>query len=254
MTETVRRSRRGEVLVLTVDRPHRKNALDPPTFIGLADALAEARDDPATRAVVLTAAGDDAFGAGMDLHSLVEDPDRAKAAAARFREEMDSPDRIPVVAAVNGQAMGGGFELALRCDLVVAAEHARFGLPEVSHGLMAGAGATLLPCRIPLAVALELGMTADPISAQRAHELGLVNHVVPGPEVLPRALELAGRIAAHAPLAVAWMRKAMWASLDGREAGWRETLAGLEAVNASRDMVEGLAAFREKRPPVWTGT
>src|SRR5690606_4004566 len=105
--------------VLTVDRPHRKNALDPPTFIGLADALAEARDDPATRAVVLTAAGDDAFGAGMDLHSLVEDPDRAKAAAARFREEMDSPDRIPVVAAVNGQAMGGGFELALRCDLVV---------------------------------------------------------------------------------------------------------------------------------------
>jgi enoyl-CoA hydratase len=252
-TETMHLDRHDSVAVLTIDRPHRRNALDPPTIHALAGALRAATDDPSTRVVVLTATGDVAFGSGMDLHALAEDRDAAGLAVRALHDVMWSSDRVPLVAAVNGAAMAGGFELALRCDLVVAAEHATFGLPEARRGLLAGGGSTLLPCRIPLAVALELGLTGQPISAARAYELGLVNRVVPGSNVVPAALELARSIALCAPLAVAWMRRAMWASLNGSAAGWAETAAGQAVVSQSEDMREGLRAFREKRPPHWTG-
>src|SRR5262249_13020960 len=154
---------------------------------------------------------------------------------------------IPLVAAVNGSAMAGGFELMMRCDLAVAADHVRFGLPEARRGLLAGGGATLLPCRIPLAVALELGLTGEPIDATRAWQLGLVNHVVPSAAVLDKAVALATAIAANAPLAVAAMRRTMWtAAIDGGAAAWDQTQREQLVVGSSNDAREGIAAFREK--------
>jgi enoyl-CoA hydratase len=249
------RERRGPVLIITIDRRHRRNALDPETIIALATLLEEATTDRGTGAVVLTAAGSESFGSGMDLHALAADRARAGEAVRALYGIMRSPDRIPLVAAVNGSAMAGGFELMMRCDLAVAADHARFGLPEAARGLLAGGGATLLPCRIPLAVALELGLTGEPIAANRAWQLGLVNHVVPAAEVVDKAVALASRIAENAPLAVAAMRRTMWtAAIDGGAAAWEQTQREQQVVGSSADAREGIAAFREKRKPRWSGT
>jgi enoyl-CoA hydratase len=249
------RERRGPVLIITVDRQHRRNALDPETILALSTLLTESTADRGTAVVVLTAAGTESFGSGMDLHALAANRERAGEAVRALNAIMRSPERLPLVAAVNGSAMAGGFELMMRCDIAVAAEHARFGLPEASRGLLAGGGATLLPCRIPLAVALELGMTAEPIDATRAWQLGLVNHVVPADQVVDRAVALASRIADNAPLAVAALRRAMWtAAIDGGAAAWEQTQAEQQVVGSSDDAREGVAAFREKRRPRWTGT
>jgi enoyl-CoA hydratase len=167
----------------------------------LADALSDARAD-GIRAILLTATGAVAFGSGMDLHALRDDRDAAGDAVHAFRAAFEHAERPPVVAAVNGDAMGGGFELVLRCELVIAAEHAQFGLPEVSHGLVPGRGATLLPLRIPLAVAMELVLLGERIDAMRAAALGLVNRVVPAEDVRDVALEITTRLANQAPLAV----------------------------------------------------
>jgi enoyl-CoA hydratase len=242
-----------DVLVLTVDRPHRRNALDPATLYALVSALTDAQVD-GTRAVVLTATGDVAFGSGMDLHALREDREAAGAAVHEFRAAFEHPERPPVVAAVNGDAMGGGFELVLRCELVVAADHVRFGLPEVSHGLVPGSGATLLPLRIPLAVAMELVLLGQRIDAARAAALGLANRVVPAHEVRDTALAIAAQLAGQAPLAVSGARRAVWAALDGRPHAMAVAQAEVARVSTSNDMREGLAAFAEKRAPRWTGT
>jgi len=252
VADPVTAERRGAVLVVTIDRRHRRNALDPDALLALTRLLEEAKRDPGIGALVLTAAGRESFGSGMDLHALAEDPARAVDAGNTFRAALAAPDRMPVVAAVNGSAIGGGFELMTRCDLAIASEDAIFGLPEAKRGLLAGAGATLFPTRIPLAVALELGMTGEPISAARAHQLGLVNHVVPADDVLERAVEIAQRIAANAPLAVAAIRRCMWtAALEGGAAAWAQTQAEQQVVSTSEDAREGLAAFREKREPHW---
>jgi enoyl-CoA hydratase len=249
------RRRHGPVLIITIDRQHRRNALDPETLLALATLLTEATADRGTAAVVLTAAGTESFGSGMDLHALATNRARAGEAVQALRTIMLSPDRLPMVAAVSGSAIAGGFELMLRCDLAVAAEHARFGLPEASRGLLAGGGATLLPCRIPLAVALELAMTGEPIDAARAYQLGLVNYVVSADEVVDKAVALATRIAENAPLAVAAIRRTMWtAAIDGGAAAWLQTQAEQQVVSASDDAREGIAAFREKRPPRRSGT
>jgi enoyl-CoA hydratase len=249
------RERRGAVLIITIDRRHRRNALDPETIFSLAALLTEATADRGTAVVVLTAAGTESFGSGMDLHALAANRERAAEAVRALYAIMLSPDRLPLVAAVNGPAMAGGFELMMRCDLAVAADHARFGLPEASRGLLAGGGATLLPCRIPLAVALELGMTGESIDATRAWQLGLVNHVVPGDQVVDRAVALATRIAENAPLAVAALRRTMWtAAIDGGAAAWEQTMVERQVIGASDDAREGIAAFREKRRPRWSGT
>jgi enoyl-CoA hydratase len=159
---------------------------------------------------------------------------------------------LPVVAAVNGAAVGGGFELALACDLRVAAEHAVFALPEVARGLAATEGGTDLPRRIPLAVALEIGLTGAPLPAVRAYELGLVNRVAPTVDVLDSALRLAAAIAAHSPAAVAATKRLMTSSLTtGLEDQRRANRDATAELLAGPDVAEGARAFLEKRPPRW---
>ena len=246
----------GFVLVLTLNRPEVRNALNPALMGALSDALRGASDDDGVRVVVLTGSGDKAFCAGMDLRAFSE-----------MRESGDSGVGLdalvwfqrgefakPVVAAVNGSALAGGLELALAGDLVVAAEHATFGVPEVKRGLFAAGGGTTLGNRIPLAVALEMGLTGDAIDARRAYELGLVNRVVPAAEVRGVALDLAERIAANGPLGVRLTKRVMQdaALVDPRRA-WAD-MSEVQKVFSSNDAAEGARAFVEKRPPKWTGT
>jgi len=152
----------------------------------------------------------------------------------------------PVIAAVNGPALAGGSELMLTCDLVVAARDAMLGIPEVKRGLFAAGGGTTLPDRVPAAVALEMGLTGEPVTAARAREVGLVNRVVPADQVLPEALALAQQIAGNAPLGVAVTKKLM------RERRWGEP-AEVEQIFRSADAAGGARAFAERRPPEWTG-
>jgi enoyl-CoA hydratase len=161
----------------------------------------------------------------------------------------------PIIAAVNGSALAGGFEIMLSCDLVVAAAHARFGIPEAKRGLIAGAGGLIrMPKRLPMAIALELAMTGDPIDAERAYALGLVNKVVPGESLLDEAMALAERIAANAPLAVRHSKKVMKRAADVPEAeGWAINAESVGVVFSSADAMEGPIAFAEKRKPNWSG-
>ncbi len=161
----------------------------------------------------------------------------------------------PIIAAVNGPALAGGFEIMLSCDLVVAAEHATFGIPEAKRGLVAGAGGLIrMPKRLPMAVALELAMTGDPIDAERARALGLVNAVVPADALLDEALALAERIAANAPLAVRFSKMVMKRAAEVPESdGWRINAEAVEVVFSSADAMEGPIAFAEKRAPNWQG-
>ncbi len=255
----LQRERFGAVEVLTLDRPEVRNALSPALLAELTAAFGEVDADDAVRVIVLTGAGDRAFCAGMDLKSFTEHgPDRVIGAPtdeSTAEAEAVAPWQTakPMIAAVNGAAVAGGFELMMACDLVVAAEHATFGLPEVKRGLIPGGGGTLLAGRIPLAVALELELTGDPIDASRALALGLVNRVVPADRVLETALELAARIAANGPLAVATTKRLVRRAVNlGGEQAWasRELL---RQVFASEDAREGARAFVEKRAPNWTG-
>lgn len=205
--------RSGAVSILTWDRQDVRNALDPATLSSLSSSIAAATADPEVRACVLTGAGVLAFSAGMDLKALAADRSSVGAAVAAWEAATTAPDRVPLVAAVNGMAMGGGFEIALRCDLVVAGEDVVFSLPEVKRKLVPGGGGLLLPRRIPLALSLEIGLTGEPVSARRLHELGLVNRLAPADRVLDEAIALAEGIAQHAPETVAAIRRGMWASV-----------------------------------------
>jgi enoyl-CoA hydratase len=231
---------RADIAVLTMNRPEARNALNPELREAMSEAFKAADADPAVRAVILTGAGT-VFCAGMDLKSFAQ----GKNSAAMTWFYHDSISK-PVIAALNGTAVAGGFELALACDLIVAAEGAKVGIPEVKRGLFAAGGGTALPGRIPLAAALELGLTGDPIGVERAREMGLVSQVVPAERVRQAAIELAERIAVNAPLSVAMTKKLM------REARWG-TPEEVRAVFGSADAREGAIAFAERRPPVWQG-
>jgi len=255
MTELVR-ERQGAVLVVRLNRPEARNALNPALMAGLGAALNEADADPEVRAIVVTGTGDRAFCAGMDLRAFAGGEDMTAsdpAAMAGFYRLLEGRVSVPVVGAANASAVAGGFELLLGCDIIVASSGARFGLPEVKRGLFAAGGGTSLGTRIPLAVALEMNLTGDPISAERAFELGLVNAVVAPDEVMATALSFAERIAANGPLGVAAAKELVRLGVsDG--AGARERLAELQpVVFASDDAREGATAFVEKRAPVWTG-
>ena len=229
-----------DIAVLTMNRPEARNALNPALREALASALKDADADPAVRVVILTGAGP-AFCAGMDLKSFAAGSNSA-AMTWFYTEGIGKP----TIAALNGTAVAGGFELALACDLIVAAEGAKVGIPEVKRGLFAAGGGTTLANRVPLATALELGLTGDPIGVERAQQIGLVNRVVPAEQVLTAAIELAERIAANAPLSVAMTKKLM------REGRWG-TAEEIRSVFASADAREGAVAFAERRQPRWTG-
>jgi enoyl-CoA hydratase len=248
--ETVEVERLGAVTVVTINRPERRNALDPAAMSGLGRALAAAELDDAVRCVVLTGAGEKAFCAGMDLRAFAEggiSPDDLPKPGLEVLIERVYPK--PVVAAVNGAALAAGFELVMACDLVVAAQHALFGLPEVKRGLVAAGGGTRLPLRVPLAVALEIGLTGEPVDAARAHALGLVNRVVPAADVRAEALALAEAIAANGPLAVAATKELMRAEAAGLSIA--AVGARAKPVFESEDAREGALAFAQRRAPVW---
>jgi enoyl-CoA hydratase len=249
------RGRDGPVEILTLNRPEQHNALSPALLEQLSAALADIKRDAGVLAVVLTGAGNRAFCAGMDLKAFAAGGVlRDMAATAGFTEFTRGEHAKPVVAAVNGAAVAGGFELVMACDLVVVAEHARFGLPEVKRGLFAAGGGVALPARVPLAVALEVGLTGDPIDAERAHQLGLVNRVVPASEVLTVALDLAHAIAGNAPLAVAATKAMMRATITRSPSAALEMVEEYrEPIFGSADAREGALAFAERRPPRWEG-
>ncbi|OKH73377.1 enoyl-CoA hydratase [Mycobacterium sp. SWH-M1] len=250
--------RRGNVMVITINRPEARNAINAAVSIALGDALEEAQNDPDVWVVVLTGSGDKSFCAGADLKALsrgenIGHPDQPKWGFAGFvRHFIDKP----TIAAVNGTALGGGTELALASDLVVAQESAKFGLPEVKRGLIAGAGGVFrIVEQIPRKVAMQMMLTGEPISAADAQRWGLVNEVVPDGTVLDAALALAERITVNAPLAVQASKRVARGADDGvvvdEEAGWTRTMREAVVVFSSEDAREGPLAFAQKRQPVW---
>ena len=253
MTDAVLTETRNEVLVITINRPEAKNAVNGAVARGMVTALDQLDADDALRVGVLTGGGG-TFCAGMDLKAFLSG-DLPVIEGRGLAGLTEAPPRKPLIAAVEGWALAGGFELALACDLVVAAETARFGVPEVKRSLIAGAGAALfLTRRIPQALALELLLTGDPISAQRAADIGLVNRLTPEGGSLNGALELAGTIAANGPLAVAVTKQIARSAADwSAEEAWARQDQLMQPVFTSEDAIEGATAFAEKRSPVWKG-
>lgn len=253
MADEVLRERRGHVELLTINRPDARNAINRATAVALSDALDECESDDDVWVVVLTGAGDKAFSAGMDLKAFAtgEFPITEKGFGGITKRTFTKP----LIAAANGSALAGGFEMMISCDMVVAADHAKFGIPEATRGLVAGAGGLIrLPKRVPLTVAYELALTGEPIDAARAYELGLVNRVVPGDQVLDVAIALAERIAKNAPLAVRTSKDVMRRSLELSEAdAWSANDEAFSMIGRSADAMEGAVAFAEKREANWQG-
>ncbi|MFZ2174733.1 MAG: enoyl-CoA hydratase-related protein [Rhodococcus sp. (in: high G+C Gram-positive bacteria)] len=245
------REQRGPILILRLNRPDARNALTGSLMRDLGTAVVEAEADPEIRVIVLTGAGDRAFCSGMDLRSFAEgeggftSEGYARLAAGQLT--------IPVVGAANGTAIGGGLELLLGCDVLVASSAAKFGFPEVKRGLFPGGGGTSIGTRIPLNIALEMTLTGDFVTADRGYQLGLVNAVVDPDQVLETALGYAERIAANAPLGLAACKELVRLTVSdparaaGRLGEWQSV------VFSSDDAKEGAAAFIEKRTPNWQG-
>lgn len=255
--DVVTTERDGHVLLVRLNRPERLNAVDRDTARGVGDAIEHAETDPGIRAVVLTGTGR-AFCAGADLKAsaageAINHTDEPYA-SWWFAGFVRHPRSVPVVAAVNGLAHGGGMELVLSSELAVASEEATFALSEVDHGVIAGGGAAIRLVRhIPDKVAMHLLLTGERIDASRALELGFVNEVVPADRVLERAMALAHTVASKAPLAVqatTRLAAAVRAGLPEDEL-WERSLAESRALHTSRDALEGKRAFVEKRTAIW---
>ncbi|MCV7411647.1 crotonase/enoyl-CoA hydratase family protein [Mycobacterium florentinum] len=250
--------RRGNVMVITINRPEARNAINAAVSIGVGDALEEAQHDPEVRAVVITGAGDKSFCAGADLKAIARrenlyHPDHGEWGFAGYVHHFIDK---PTIAAVNGTALGGGTELALASDLVVAHELAKFGLPEVKRGLIAAAGGVFrIVDQLPRKVAMELLLTGEPMTASDAWEWGLVNQVVKEGSVLDAALAMAARITVNAPLSVQASKRIATGVDDGvitgDEVGWERTVNEMRTLIRSEDAKEGPLAFAEKREPVW---
>ncbi len=244
------------VALVTLDRPGALNALSFDLLDALADALEALDADPACGAIVLTGAGDRAFAAGADIKELARQSSASLHAGGRFAAwDRVAAVRTPMIAAVRGFALGGGCELAMACDMIVAGDDATFGQPEIRLGVMPGAGGTQRLTRaIGQARAMELILTGRPMRATEAEAAGLVTRVVPAEATLDAALELAAQVASMPPLAVraakAAVRAAAEQPLSAGLAAERETFFGLFD---SDDQAEGMAAFNDKRAPVWTG-
>ncbi len=268
MSPPLRFTREGPVALVVLDRPAARNALTPEMLCRFADAVVEFAADDALRVMVLTAEGTQAFCAGGDLgrtiplltgeraaedewdRRVLQDPVVMPASSLR-----DFPLHKPVVAAINGACLAAGFEIMLGTDIRIAAEHASFCLPEVKRAVVPFAGSMVrLPRQIPHALAMELMLTGEPISASRALAIGLVNHVVPAAEVLPKAMALAERIAANGPLAVQRLKQTVTAASGlPLDEGYRLEDETRRIVLGSADAREGPRAFMEKRAPRYVG-
>ncbi len=250
--------RDGAVAVVTLNRPKVLNALNSQTLTELSTAMASFKDDAGVGAIVLTGTGDKSFVAGADINELaVLSPVAGKEHARRGQQIFDAIEQLgkPVIAAINGFALGGGCELAMACTLRLAADTARFGQPEINLGLIPGyAGSQRLPRLVGRGVALEILLTGDMIGAQRAYEIGLVNRVVPAAELMTEAKKLAHTLASKAPIAVRYILDAVHQGLDLPLANGQYLETSLfGTIASSDDMREGTKAFLEKRKAAWQG-
>jgi enoyl-CoA hydratase len=241
------------IMTVTINRPEARNAANAAVAEGVARAMDELDANVNIRLAILTGANG-TFCSGMDLKAFVKG-ELPIVAGRGFAGVCESPPRKPLIAAVEGFALAGGFELAIACDLIVAAENARFGVPEAKRGLVAGAGGLLrLPRQIAPRIALELALTGDPISAQRAYELGLVNRIVAPGTALAAATELARTIAVNGPLAVIGSKRVIVESRDwSADEMFARQATLIEPIFSSQDALEGAKAFGEKRTPQWKG-
>lgn len=244
----------GAILVIAIDRPQQRNAVNQAVSMAIVAALDRLDSDPDLRVGIITGRGG-SFCAGMDLKAFVAG-ERPEIEGRGFAGVTEAPPRKPLIAAVEGFALAGGCELALACDLIVAAETAWFGLPEVTRGLVAGSGGLVrLPRRIPEAIALEYALTGERMDAPTAHRWGLVNRLTQEGAALEGALILAAAITANAPLSVAMTKQIIHQARDWPEEGiWERQRPLVEPVLASNDAREGALAFAEKRQPNWTGS
>jgi enoyl-CoA hydratase len=252
-TEPVLAERRGEVLLMTLNRPQVRNSVNAALAAGVGTALDELDSDDTLSVGVLTGAGG-YFSAGMDLGAFVkgESPwygDRGFAGIAQ------RASRKPLIAAIEGFAVAGGMEIALSCDLIVAAKGAKLGIPEAKRSLVAAGGALLrLPRRMPYHVVMELALTGDTMPAERFHEFGVVNHLAEPGSAVDVALELAATLAKNGPLALIASKQVLQEQFDwSSEEMWEKQAAITAPVFVSEDAKEGASAFKEKRDPVWKG-
>ena len=248
----LRYEKKGRIAYLTLNRPEKRNALSYELLGELEKAWIDFRDDDDLWVAVLTGAGT-AFCAGLDL--------RERAAQGSFLRPGENRNALcpgllkvwkPIIAAVNGPAYAGGWLLAMECDLRIASEDARFAITEVQIGA-AAIGSTHLPRHIPAAIAMEMLFTGDPISAQRAYEVGFVNKVVPADEVMPAATALAERLCKNAPLAIRLTKEAAFRNIYPTDEEVTATDTLMAASLTSEDLMEGMIAFSQERPPVWKG-
>jgi len=251
--QAVLSERRGRTILITINRPDQRNAVNAAVAAGIAQALDALDGDSELSVGVLTGAGK-GFSAGMDLKAFVTG-ERPHVPGRGFAGIVQRPPDKPLIAAVEGFAVAGGLEVALACDLIVAARGARLGVPEVKRSLVAAGGALLrLPRALPRNVAMELALTGELIEAERAYELGLVNRLTDPGEALATAMELAETIAANGPLALAATKRVMAESVDWPGSEFFERQSEIvDPVWSSEDAREGATAFAEKRPPVWKG-
>lgn len=259
MSDPIRCERRGAVLEVTIDRP-KANAIDAATSRIMGDVFAGFRDDDTLRVAILTAAGDRFFCPGWDLKAAAAgEPPDADYGVGGFGGLQQLPGlNKPVIGAINGLAFGGGFEIALSCDLLIVAEHATFALPEINSGTVADAASIKLPRRIPFHVAMDLLLTGRRIDAREAKQWGLVNEIVRADQLMTRARELAQQLADGPPLVFAAIKEIIRETthLSIEEAFKQVTRRHLPTVDrlySSEDQKEGARAFAEKRKPVWQG-
>jgi len=241
------------VAVITINRPEARNAVNGAVARGIAAAVDDFDSRSDVSVIILTGAGAN-FSSGMDLKGFLSG-DSPIADGRGFGGIVERPPAKPVIAAVEGYALAGGFELVLACDLIVASEAAKFGLPEVKRGLVAGAGGLLrLPSRVPYHLAMEIALTGEHFSAARLADAGLVSKLVPAGEALSAAKEFAARIAQNAPLALAASKRVIVESSDWpADEAFAKQGEVITPIFGSKDAMEGAMAFAEKRPPVWKG-
>ena len=256
MTDELVREQRGAVLVARLNRPDARNALNGEMIRGISAAITDAETDPEIRAVVLIGTGDRAFCAGMDLASFAASDGENQLgddSTGGFFRLMEGEAEIPVIGAAQATAVAGGFELLLGCDVIVASSEAEFGLPEVKRGLFPAGNGTMLGTRVPLGIAMEIALTGDRISADRAYALGLVNAVVAPDEVLDSAIAMAERIAANGPLGLKAVKELLRLGIEDPARARERRSHWQQVIFSSEDAKEGATAFIEKRAPVWKG-